>query len=136
MEGGQSTTVKKVWVNGTFDILHVGHLRLLEYASKLGTLRVGIDFDTRVKELKGETRPFNMWMDRIYFMSRIQGVDSVVGFGSEFELKEQIRLWEPDYLVVGSDYRDKYVIGSEYSKEVVFFDKIGDYSTTKILGKW
>ena len=134
MERGQSTEVK-VWVNGTFDVLHVGHMKLLEYAHSLGTVRVGIDYDNRVKELKGDTRPINTWVDRIYFMSRIIGVDSVVGFGSEFELKEQIRFWSPDILVVGSDYKEKYVIGSEYAKEVRFFEKLDGYSTTNIVNR-
>jgi D-beta-D-heptose 7-phosphate kinase/D-beta-D-heptose 1-phosphate adenosyltransferase len=132
MEGGQSTKIK-VWVNGTFDVVHRGHLELLEFASSLGEVRIGIDYDSRVKELKGDSRPVNIWSDRMYFLSRIVGVNSVVGFGSDFELKEEIRKWEPDYLVVGSDYRDKYVIGSEYAKNVIFFDKIEGHSSTNII---
>ena len=54
----------KVWVNGTFDVLHVGHVKLLEFASQFGILRVGIDTDKRVKELKGDDRPFNNQEDR------------------------------------------------------------------------
>jgi D-beta-D-heptose 7-phosphate kinase/D-beta-D-heptose 1-phosphate adenosyltransferase len=127
--------MSRVWVNGTFDVLHRGHLELLEYAASIGEVRVGIDYDRRVKELKGDTRPFNIWSDRCYFLSRIIGVDSIVGFGSDFELEEQIRKWSPDYLIVGSDYKDKKVFGSQYAGEVIFFDRIGDYSTTKILKK-
>ena len=132
MEGGQSTEIK-VWVNGTFDVVHRGHLELLEFASSLGEVRIGIDHDLRVKELKGDSRPVNIWSDRMYFLSRIVGINSIVGFGSDFELKEEIRKWEPDYLVVGSDYKNKYVIGSEYAKNVIFFDKIEGYSSTNII---
>ena len=123
----------RVWVNGTFDILHRGHLELLEFASKYGVVRVGVDTDSRVKKLKGNNRPFNSCDDRMYFMSRINGVDSVVSFDNDNELCELIKEWTPDYLIVGSDYKNKEVIGSQFAKEVIYFDRIGDYSTTKIL---
>lgn len=123
----------KVWVNGTFDVLHRGHLELLEFASSLGVVRVGIDTDQRVKELKGKTRPVNTCEDRMFFISKIRGIESVVSFGSEEELIEKIRDWSPNYLVVGSDYKNKKVIGSEHSNEVIFFDKINGYSSTKII---
>ena len=122
-----------VWVNGTFDVLHRGHLELLEYASNRGTVRVGIDTDERVKQIKGKERPFNVCEDREYFISRINGVHSVVTFGSDDELCEKIKEWSPDYLIVGSDYKNKNVIGSQFAGEVIYFDRIGDYSTTKIL---
>jgi rfaE bifunctional protein nucleotidyltransferase chain/domain len=125
--------MKKVWVNGTFDILHIGHIKLLEYASSFGDVRVGIDKDIRVKELKGESRPINDWFDRVEMMRSIKYVDSVVGFSTDEELKDEIRKWSPDVLIVGSDYIDKKVIGSELSKEVLFFNKLDGYSTTNII---
>jgi D-beta-D-heptose 7-phosphate kinase/D-beta-D-heptose 1-phosphate adenosyltransferase len=124
---------KRIWVNGTFDVLHRGHFELLKYASSLGKLRVGIDYDNRVSELKGPSRPVNVWEDRAFVMSLIKGVDSVVGFATQEDLEKSIKNWEPDILVVGSDYRGKEVFGSQYAKEVVFFNRIPDYSSTKII---
>ena len=79
MEGRQSTEIN-VWVNGTFDILHRGHIELIKFASQFGKLRVGIDSDSRVKKLKGDKRPFNTFEHRAFFMENIKGVDSVVQF--------------------------------------------------------
>ena len=56
--------MKKIWVNGTFDVLHIGHIKLLEFASKYGIVRVCIDSDIRVKQLKGEFRPINTISDK------------------------------------------------------------------------
>ena len=123
----------KVWVNGTFDVLHRGHIELFRYAYGFGDVRVGIDYDGRVKQLKGLSRPINSWKDRKFFLESIKYVNSVVGFGSDEELEEQIRLWEPDYMIVGSDYKNKRVIGSQFTKELLFFDRIENYSSTKII---
>jgi bifunctional ADP-heptose synthase (sugar kinase/adenylyltransferase) len=68
-------------------------------------------------------------------LESIRYVDRVVVFQTGSELTDMIRAFKPDKMVVGSDYRDKTVVGSEHAKEVVFFDRIGDYSTTKILEK-
>lgn len=132
MERGQSTEIK-VWVNGTFDILHRGHIEMIQFASTLGVLRVGVDFDDRVRSMKGLSRPFNIWEDRVYFLNQIKGVDSVVGFGSEDELKGQIKNWGTNILVVGEEYKDKNVIGRELVDEVIFFKKVKNFSTTNIL---
>lgn len=132
MEGRQSTQIR-VWVNGTFDVLHRGHIELLAYASKFGRLRVGIDTDERVKTLKGKDRPYNYFPDRKFLMESITYVDSVVPFGSDEELEDAIREWNPKYLIVGSDYKDKRVIGSHLVDQVLFFDKLEGFSTSKIL---
>ena len=123
----------KVWVNGTFDVLHVGHIRLLEYASQFGTLRVGIDTDKRVKELKGEERPFNNQEDRKKMLESIKFVDEVVYFDSREELIQSVKDYSPDIMVVGNDYQGETVFGSEHAKKLVFFEKIPKYSSTKIL---
>ena len=123
----------KVFVNGTFDVLHVGHIKLLEYASSLGILTVAIDSDKRVKELKGNDRPFNTLEDRKYMLESIIYVDNVLTFDTREELIELVKNYSPDYMVVGDDYKDKVVYGSEYARELVFYNKLSNYSTTKIL---
>jgi D-beta-D-heptose 7-phosphate kinase/D-beta-D-heptose 1-phosphate adenosyltransferase len=125
--------VKKVWVNGSFDILHVGHIRLLEYAALFGNVRVGIDTDERIREKKGLNRPYNTLGDRVEFLYSIKYVTDVVTFGSNQELIEKIREYEPDLMVIGDDYNYHNIIGIEYIPEVKFFEKIPDKSTTKIL---
>jgi D-beta-D-heptose 7-phosphate kinase/D-beta-D-heptose 1-phosphate adenosyltransferase len=125
--------MKKVWVNGTFDVLHIGHIKLLEYASTLGTVRVGIDTDNRVREKKGEGRPYNGIEDRMEFIRSIRFVDSVVSFDSDNTLIDRIKEWEPDVLVIGDDYRDQSIIGVECVPQVMFFEKIKDKSSTNIL---
>ncbi len=123
----------KIWVNGTFDILHIGHIRLFTYAASLGTLRVGVDTDERVRSKKGDGRPFNTLNDRMEFISAISGVNSVVYFGSDDELVERIKEWEPDIMVIGNDYNYEQIIGVEYVPKVEFFNKIPGFSTTNIL---
>jgi D-beta-D-heptose 7-phosphate kinase/D-beta-D-heptose 1-phosphate adenosyltransferase len=125
--------MKKIWINGTFDVLHLGHIRLMLHAASLGTLRVGIDTDERVRSKKGVGRPFNKLADRMEFVSAINGIDSVVSFGSDDELIERIKEWGPDIMVIGDDYNYQNIIGVEYVPKIEFFQKIAGHSTTNIL---
>jgi len=125
--------MKKVWVNGTFDIVHIGHIRLLEHAASFGIVRVGLDTDKRVGEKKGKERPFNSLSDRLDFITSIRFVDSVVSFESDDELINRIREWKPDIMVIGDDYKHEQIIGVEYIPNVEFFKKIEGISTSRIL---
>ena len=123
-----------IFVNGTFDILHRGHLELLNYAKGLGDyLCVGIDTDERVKEKKGPTRPIHSQEERKFFLENLKAVDEVRFFSSDEELEGLIKSFKPDIMVVGSDWKGKSVIGSYYSAKLIFFDRIGDYATTKTI---
>lgn len=124
----------RIWVNGAFDVLHIGHIRLLKHAAAMGHLRVGIDTDERIKELKGPTRPFNSYNIRKEFLESLRFVDEVIGFGSEEELVECIRQYQPDIMVIGSDYKNKRIVGAEYIKKIVYFDRT-PHSTTQILNR-
>ena len=124
----------KVFVNGTFDILHRGHLQLLEYARSLGDeVVVAIDTDERVREKKGPTRPINTDEDRVYMLQSLKTVDHVFKFSSDAELENLIKFYRPDIMVVGSDWKNKSVIGSYYAAKLKFFDRIDEYSSTKII---
>jgi len=128
--------MKKIWINGCFDIIHRGHIELFKYAKSLGDyVVVGIDSDKRVKKLKGSSRPVNSQQDRKFLLESISHIDKVVIFDTEDDLISCINLYRPDIMVVGSDYKNKKVIGSEYAKKLMFFDRIADYSTTKIVSK-
>lgn len=126
--------MKKVFVNGTFDILHVGHIRLFEFAKQHGDyLLVALDTDDRIKKLKGHGRPINKLDIRLEMMLSLKSVDSVTHFSTDEELKDIVFQYQPDVMIVGSDYRDKPVIGSEHAKKLIFFDRIEEYSTTKTI---
>jgi D-beta-D-heptose 7-phosphate kinase/D-beta-D-heptose 1-phosphate adenosyltransferase len=122
----------KVIVNGTFDLLHIGHIKLLEYAKSLPNayVYVLIDSDRRVKELKGLDRPIHTAYERAYFLNALKSVDQVAVFDSDQELSNCIKDYSPDVMVKGSDYKGKPIIGSEYCKEILFYDRIEQYSTT------
>ena len=129
-----TTGNKKVFVNGTFDVLHKGHLELLNYAKSLGDyLVVGIDTDERVKEKKGSARPVNSAEDRALMLVNLKAVDEVRYFSSDNELESMVKSVKPDIMVVGSDWKNKSVIGSYYAAKLIFFDRIDGYSTTKIV---
>ena len=125
--------MKKVWVNGTFDVVHIGHIKLLEFANSFGSVTVGLDTDERVRSKKGESRPFNTLVDRMDFISSIRFVDNVVCFDTDEELVNQIKKLEPDVMVIGGEYRYKQIIGLEHVPHIEFFEKIDGYSSSKIL---
>ena len=126
--------MKKVFVNGTFDLLHKGHLELLNFAKSYGDyLIVAIDTDDRVKEKKGLSRPIYNQDERRFFLNMLKPVDQVEMFSSDEELEQLIKGFNPDIMIVGSDWKNKPVIGSQYAKRLIFFDRISDYATTKTI---
>lgn len=122
----------KIVVNGTFDLLHLGHIRLLEYAKSYPNsyVLVLIDSDDRIKKLKGPDRPIHNEYERASFLFALKPVDRVEIFNTDDELRKYIKDYDPDLMIKGSDYRDKPIIGAEYCKKIEFYERLGNYSTT------
>ena len=121
--------MKRVFVNGTFDVLHLGHLAMLNYAKTLGDhLVVAIDSDERVKRLKGSSRPINNVNERKIMLENLKAVDQVEIFDTDEDLINIIKTC--DIMVKGGDYKTLPIIGKEYVT-VVLFERIDEYSSTK-----
>lgn len=123
----------KIVINGTFDVIHLGHLHLLSYARSIinSYVYVLIDSDRRVRELKGPKRPFNSEYERASLLFALKYVDRVDIFDSAEELENIIKNFEPNLMIKGSDYKDSHIIGSQYCKEIKFYDRLEKYSSTK-----
>lgn len=132
-----SDSKSRVWVNGCFDVLHEGHLLLLNVASRAGTeLIVGLNSDSSVRRLKGQGRPVISEVRRARTISQLPFVDSVIIFGSDNPL-DILRLVRPNVVVKGGSYAGSHFVEKEFLSEinckVIFTEHIPDLSTTRIL---
>jgi rfaE bifunctional protein nucleotidyltransferase chain/domain len=124
----------KIFVNGSFDLLHTGHLDLLYFAKSLGNhLHVAIDTDERIRSNKGMDRPVNPLHIRKAIMESLKPVDMVSVFDTDEDLINTIKSYEPDIMVKGSDWQGKTIIGEKYCKKIIFYERTNDESTTKII---
>lgn len=130
---------KIVFTNGCFDILHVGHIRYMQEAAKLGDiLVVGLNSDVSVKRLKGPERPVNNQDDRAEMLSSLEFVDYVIIFDDDtpYELIKKI---QPDVLVKGGDYNFDNVVGKDIVEarggELRLLNFVEGKSTTNIINK-
>ncbi len=124
----------KIWVNGCFDILHRGHFELFNFAKSLGDiLVVGIDSDEKIASDKGPNRPYNNLEDRVYALESLKAIDKVMVFDNREHLEWLVSSVSPDIIVVGSDWKGKEIVGGDHAREIIYFDRIGNYSTTEIL---
>ena len=130
---------KIVFTNGCFDLLHVGHIRYLSHAKKLGDfLIIGLNSDRSVKKLKGKDRPINSFEDRAILLSALNSVDLVIKF-EEQTPENLIKDIVPDVLVKGGDYNIEDIVGYQIViknggqvKNLSFYD---GYSSTNYIDK-
>ena len=123
-----------VWLNGCFDVLHIGHIKLFQKARQMGLpVIVGIDTDERIQSMKGDGRPINSLKDRVEMLRSIKYIDGIVSFSTDNELEELIKSHAPRYMVIGEEYRAKPIIGGEFVKEIIFAKKYGNISSSSII---
>ena len=126
---------KIVFTNGCFDILHAGHVSVLEFSrSKGDVLVVGLNSDASVRRLKGPMRPVNCQADRALVLAGLESVSAVSVFDQDTPY-ELIKLIRPDVLVKGGDYKTDEIVGREFAKKVVRFPLLKGRSTTNIIKK-
>lgn len=124
--------MKTIFTNGCFDVVHRGHLKLLQYCKSIGNkVVVGINSDASIKKLKGDNRPVNNQEDRKLLLESLVYVDEVVIFNEETPYN-LIKCIKPDIIVKGGDYSIEEVVGNDLAK-IIIFETIDGYSTTEIL---
>lgn len=128
---------KIVFTNGCFDILHLGHIRYLRKAKRLGDiLIIGLNSDHSVRSLKGESRPLVWEMDRAEILSALEAVDYVVIF-SESTPENLIDRIIPHVLAKGGDWKEDEVVGRDaveaHGGEVIIIPEIKGYSTSTLI---
>lgn len=126
-----------VFTNGCFDLLHSGHLTLLEKSAELGdVLIVGLNSDASVTRLKGPARPLVAEPDRARILAALAVVDAVVAFDQDTPL-ELIRRIRPDVLVKGGDYAREQVVGGDeveaWGGRLVLVDLVEGRSTSALV---
>jgi len=131
-----------VFTNGVFDLLHAGHIDLLEFAKSKGDyLIVGVNDDNSVKRLdKGKERPIYPLEQRVKILAALMYVDFVIPFSEDTPLELIKSLHRVDVLVKGGDYRPHEVVGREEVEKaggkVLLFDFKTDISTTDIIKRF
>jgi rfaE bifunctional protein nucleotidyltransferase chain/domain len=126
-----------VFTNGCFDILHRGHVQYLNEARALGgRLVVGLNSDSSVKRLKGETRPINSESDRKFILENLKAVDEVIIFDQDTPL-ELIKKIRPNILVKGGDWKIEQIVGGQevlsWGGSVQSLQFVEGKSTTSII---
>ena len=122
-----------VFTNGCFDVLHAGHVSLLEKARGLGgALVVGVNSDASVRRLKGPARPLNPLVDRARVLAALAAVDAVVAFSADTPLA-LIKAMRPDVLVKGADYAGGEIVGKEFAGRTVRVGLLKGRSTTGLI---
>tara|TARA_R110000803_G_scaffold103571_1_gene171724 strand:+ start:534 stop:902 length:369 start_codon:yes stop_codon:yes gene_type:complete len=110
-----------VWLNGSFDVLHMGHIKLFQRARQMGLpVIVGIESDERISLLKGDCLPVNDLHNRVEFLKAIKYIDGVIAFSTDDELRSIIKENAPKYMLVEGRDEGRDIIGGEFTKQIIY----------------
>ena len=127
---------KRIWLNGTFDVVHLGHIKLFQHAKALypnSIVCVGVDTDKRIRQLKGPNRPINPLNFRVEFLKAIRFIDQVVTFSTDSDLRNKIASFNPDVMLIGDDYRNRTIVGEELIPRIIYVERFDGLSTTSLI---
>jgi D-beta-D-heptose 7-phosphate kinase/D-beta-D-heptose 1-phosphate adenosyltransferase len=128
-----------VFTNGCFDILHIGHLKILNESKKLGNVLIlGLNSDSSIQQLKGSNRPIINEIDRSEILSNFRCVDHIIIY-DDSSVYNLIDFIKPAILVKGGDYTIEQVVGNDiinsYGGQVIIIPFVHNNSTTSIIDK-
>jgi rfaE bifunctional protein nucleotidyltransferase chain/domain len=126
-----------IFTNGCFDVIHLGHLQLLNFCRKFkGNFVIGINSDSSIKTLKGNNRPINNQKYRKKFLEELNIADKVIIFNEQTPIN-LIKKIKPKIIIKANDYKKETVVGykeiKEWKGKVIIFKKKNAHSTSKIL---
>lgn len=126
---------KIVFTNGCFDILHLGHLKIIQEAKKKGdVLIIGLNSDSSIRKIKGSKRPILAQASRAKLLANMVGVDYVIIF-SEVTPYNLIKRIKPDVLIKGGDWEKNKIVGNKLVKKIYRVKLCSGHSTTSIINK-
>ena len=139
VDAWRSAGQRVVFTNGCFDLLHIGHITLLEDARREGDrLVVAINSDDSVQRLKGPTRPIVGERERARILAALAAVDAVVVFDEPTPL-QLIQALQPEVIVKGGDYSEESVVGAKevraWGGHVKIVPTVEGFSTTKLIAR-
>jgi|TARA_Y100000310_G_scaffold149350_1_gene148637 rfaE bifunctional protein nucleotidyltransferase chain/domain len=135
----KSRNKKIITTNGVFDILHIGHIRYLQEAKKLGdVLIVAVNSDSSTKQIKGPKRPLNSENDRLEALAALEFVDYLTIFNEETPIKF-LEIIKPNIHTKGGDYKIDSIIEKDIVEKnngkIILIPEVKGYSTTNLINK-
>lgn len=127
--------MKKGIIAGSFDLIHPGYVRMFKESKKFCNHLIIALQDDPTLERPRKCKPIHTIEERIEILQSISYIDEIVTYNTEAELYELFKVLDYDVRILGDEYRDTNYTGKDLNKEVIWIDRLHDYSTTKLKEK-